>query len=99
MRGSSLVAAWVLAAALPALAQPNAPAAIDCGTLPARLERAEQARRAAQDDSDNAWKAVVPFAVLARKASAKAALDEADRKLTELKAQRAACEEGAGGGR
>jgi hypothetical protein len=52
-------------------------------------ERTEQARRAAQDDSDNAWKAVVPFVVLARKASAKAALEDAGKQLAALKAQAA----------
>jgi hypothetical protein len=35
---------------------------------------------------------VVPFAVLARKARAKAALDEAEQQLAELKARRAACD-------
>jgi hypothetical protein len=74
---------------LPALAAPVAPVApaVDCEQLQAEIARVEQARRKAADDSENAWKAVVPFVVLARKASAKGAVDDADKRLAELKPQ------------
>ncbi len=61
----------------------------DCLQLAAEVDRTDEARRAAVDEGDKAWKAIVPFVVLARKASSKAAVDEADRKLAELKAQSA----------
>lgn len=92
-RASKSVAAGLSFAALSALAQPTPAPVADCKALGAEAARAEDARRAAQEDSDNAWKAVVPFVVLARKASAKAALDEAQKKLGELKPQLAACED------
>jgi hypothetical protein len=87
---TALAAPAVFAQPAPAAEAP-ADAAVDCTALDVALQRTEQARRAAQDDSDNAWKAVVPFVVLARKASAKSALDDADRQLAALKVQRAAC--------
>lgn len=90
---SKALAAALCVAALSALAQPAPAPLADCKALGAEAARAEDARRAAQDDSDNAWKAVVPFVVLARKASTKAALDEAQKKLAELKPQLAACED------
>lgn len=88
-RASHGIAALIFAVALPAFAQSAQAEAVDCKALEARIERTEQARRAAQDDSDNAWKAVVPFVVLARKASAKAALEDAGKQLAALKAQAA----------
>lgn len=83
----------VAALALPAWAAPSTqdPAAAECEPLNAEIARTEQARRRAADDADNAWKAVVPFAVLARKASARSALDEADKRLAELKLQAQRC--------
>ena len=85
-------ATWLLASllAFPAFATELPP--IDCTQLEAEIARAEEARRAALEQSETAWKAVVPFVVLARKAKAKSALDEADRKLAELKAQATRCE-------
>lgn len=80
----------VAALALPALATPSAPVA-DCEQMQAEVARVEQARRKAADDADNAWKAVVPFVVLARKASAKSAVDEADKRLAALKPQVERC--------
>jgi len=56
------------------------------------IARTEQARRAAAEQSGNAWKAVVPVVVLAQKASGTAALHEADRKLAALKVQAGRCE-------
>lgn len=78
--------------ALPALATEPAQPAPPCTHIEAEVARAEEARRAAVEQSDNAWKAVVPFVVLARKASAKSALEEAEKKLAALKAQAAQCD-------
>jgi hypothetical protein len=87
---------WITAAlcalpALPPLAAEPAPAAA-CMQIEAEIARSQEARRAAVEQSDTAWKAVVPFVVLARKASAKSALDEAEKKLAALQAQAAQCE-------
>ena len=90
------VAAWMAAASLslPWLASATVPTT-DCEQLNADIARVEQARRKAAEDNDNAWKAVVPFVVpfvvLARKASAKSAQGEADKRLAELKAQSQRC--------
>jgi hypothetical protein len=87
---------WTAAAlgallAWPALAtEPWAPEA--CTQLDAEIVRAEEARREAAERGDKAWRAVVPFVVLARKASAKGALEEAEMKLAALKARAAQCE-------
>jgi hypothetical protein len=89
MQRSTLFAACLLAASAWAA---ETPPAIDCGQIESEIARTEQARRAAVEQSETAWKAVVPFVVLARKASAKSALDEADKRLTELKTQAARCE-------
>jgi hypothetical protein len=86
MMGRTLCAAVLGLVALSAIAAEPA-TAVDCTRLEADVARAEQARRAAVEQSDNAWKAVVPFVVLARKASAKSALEEADKTLAALKAQ------------
>jgi hypothetical protein len=75
---------------LPLLAWAEPPSA-DCDQLHAEIARTEQARRKAADDADNAWKAVVPFVVLARKAGARSALGEADKRLAELKPQAQRC--------
>jgi hypothetical protein len=65
-----------------------------CVRLGAEIERAEQARQAAVEKGDTAWKTVLPFAVVARKVSAKAAADEAAKQIAELRqqAQREGCD-------
>jgi hypothetical protein len=72
--------------ALPAAATANA-AETDCTQLELERARTEQAKRSALEQGDKAWKAIVPFVVLARKASSKAAADEADQKLAGLRQQ------------
>lgn len=62
----------------------------DCPRIALERQRAEQARAAAVEQGDNAWKAIVPFVIIARKAGSKAAVDEADRHITALRAQAAA---------
>ena len=92
MMARTLCAAVLARLALNASAAEPA-TALECTRLEAVVAPAEQARRAAVEQSDNAWKAVVPFVVLARKASARSALEEADRTLAALKAQASqACE-------
>lgn len=58
-----------------------------CLRITADIERAEQARKAAVEKGDNAWKTILPFAVIARKASSKAAVDDADKQLAALRRQ------------
>lgn len=65
----------------------------DCTRVGAEIARADEAKRVALEQGENAWKAVVPFVVLARKASSKTAAGEADKKLAELRqhAQQQGC--------
>jgi hypothetical protein len=72
------------------------PPAADCLAIDSEIARAAEARRVAIERSANAWKAVIPVAVLARKASARSALEEADRKLAALKVAAQRCEPAAG---
>lgn len=64
----------------------------DCAAIVRQLAQAEQKRRAAQGERENAWKAVVPFLVMTRKADAKSALRSADREAAGLRAQLGVCE-------
>jgi hypothetical protein len=68
--------------------------AADCNQIDSEIVHSVEVRRVAGEQSENAWKAVVPFVVLARKASAKSALEEADKNLAALKAQAQRCEPG-----
>ena len=68
------------------VAMPSAPT---CAQLDEQLARTEEARRAADEKGQNAWKAVVPFAVAARYASGKAAANEAEDTIAELRSQAA----------
>jgi hypothetical protein len=61
-------------------------AAADCSAIAASIAQTEQERRDALEQGDSAWKAVVPFAVLARKAKARSAVEQADARLVELQA-------------
>lgn len=60
-----------------------------CAQIDEQLARAEEARRAANEKGQNAWKAVVPFAVAARYASGKAASNEAEEAIAGLRSQAA----------
>ncbi|HEX6707973.1 MAG TPA: hypothetical protein VF169_24750 [Albitalea sp.] len=92
------ISACALAAMLTACASAPQPASIptDCAELHTEIARAEDARRAALDQQQSAWKAVIPFAMAARHASGKSAVADADRRLAELHAQSAqqACHPG-----
>lgn len=85
---ASLVAIATLATgcthAPAAATAPSASATTDCRQLSAQIASAEQARRAAREQEKEAWKAVVPFAVVARYAKGKAAAENADKQLDKL---------------
>jgi hypothetical protein len=74
-----------------AASAPAGVAVLDCARIDSDIGRTEAARRDALEQGENAWKAVVPFVVLARKVSSKAAVDEAERKLGELRQQVQRC--------
>jgi hypothetical protein len=59
----------------------------DCATVGAEIARSEEAKRVALEQKQDAWKVVVPFAVVARYAKGKAASSDADKRLAELNAQ------------
>lgn len=78
-----------LAALLAACAQtPSAPdaqmAALDCAAIEAQIHSAAQQQRAAEQRQHDAWKAVVPFAVMARYGQGKAAASESQQRLDRL---------------
>lgn len=79
------LAALSLALAAPlCLAAPATPSD-ECLRIAADLERFEKMRKDAVERDDNAWKAIVPFAVIARKTGSKADIEEADRQLLVLR--------------
>ncbi|MFT3953785.1 MAG: hypothetical protein QM722_05135 [Piscinibacter sp.] len=57
----------------------------DCAALQADVRNAEQAVAEAQEQKQNAWKAVVPFAVVARQAQARSTGAQAERQLERLR--------------
>lgn len=67
----------------------NPSSGLDCRQLGAEIERTEQARHAALEKKQDAWKVVVPFAVAGRYAQAASAADQADKRLAELNAEHA----------
>ena len=71
------------AATSPAAAEPAA----DCSALAAQISAMREAKRVAQEQEQGAWKAVVPFVVMARYAGGKAAAGEADQRLAALDEQ------------
>lgn len=77
--------ALVTACAAPPQAAPGA-AAADCAQIEAKLADAEKARREAQQQKQDAWKVVVPFAVAARRVQAGKALEAAEHQQAALKA-------------
>jgi hypothetical protein len=79
---------FALLLALPAHAQTDSPtdlaASPECSRLRAEIAGAESAKRAAAEKQQNAWKAVIPFAVVAQHAAATSKVAEADRRLNDL---------------
>lgn len=89
-----LTVAPVLAATLVLGACASAPeatatrtAALDCPAIDGEMTRIAEAQRAAEQQQHDAWKAVVPFAVMARYGKGKAAADESKRQLADLQQQ------------
>jgi hypothetical protein len=64
-------------------------AALDCSALQTELVRNADAQRAAAQQQQDAWKAVVPFAVMARYGQGKAAAAESEQRQADLQAQAA----------
>ncbi|HEY9063534.1 MAG TPA: hypothetical protein VIO33_01030 [Burkholderiaceae bacterium] len=67
--------------------RPADASAASCAQLDAQIVQAAEARRAAEEKGQNAWKAVVPFAVAARYASGRAAAGEAEDAMAGLREQ------------
>jgi hypothetical protein len=85
--------ALALCAALCACAAQPTPAtqvaALDCAALASEVRAAEDAQRAAAQQQQDARKAGVPFAVMARYGKGKAAADESQQRLDTLHRQAA----------
>lgn len=64
-------------------------AGLDCAAIEAQVSVASQQQRAAAQQRQDAWKAVVPFAVMARHGQAKAAANESQQRLDGLQQQAA----------
>lgn len=61
-------------------------ATADCRDLGIAIANAETEKQAAREKESGAWKAIVPFAVIGRYASGKAAGEAADKRLDKLRA-------------
>lgn len=87
---SAIVATLVLGAcaSVPGESATRSPA-LDCSAIDGEMTRALEAQRAAELQQHEAWKAVVPFAVVARYGKGKAAAEESRQQQAELQ-QRAA---------
>ena len=80
-------AATLVGCAEPRASVPAPTAGTTCAQLEAERTMAVERRRVALDREHDAWKALVPFAVAARFASGRSAVDEADRQLADLRAR------------
>lgn len=59
----------------------------NCRQIEADIAKAESDKRAALKKEQNAWKAVVPFVVVAQYVSGKSAADSAGKQLDKLQAE------------
>jgi hypothetical protein len=84
VKGPAAVALALSALSAPAMAAPTTQSEA-CLRIAADLERFDKMRKDAVERNDNAWKAIVPFAVLARKTGSKADIEEADKQLLALR--------------
>jgi hypothetical protein len=90
----SLSLALLLSAGFPAAyaqsadeTRPAVASSTQCDRLHAEVAIAEQTKRAAVQKQDTAWKAVIPFAVIAQHSSATAKVADADKRLNDLNAE------------
>lgn len=91
---SSIVALFVLSAMAAGCASTlstapaeTAPTTADCRQLITQIAQTEGEKRAARVKEKEAWKAIVPFAVMARYTNGKSAAEKADQKLEALRAE------------
>jgi hypothetical protein len=71
----------------PAATPPQAQGPRDCAQLEAEIAAVRAEQRAAETKKGEAWKAVVPFAVAGRYASANSAIRETEQRLANLRAE------------
>lgn len=64
-------------------------AALDCTAMQDEIRAAREAQHVAEQQQHDAWKAVVPFAVLARYGQGKSAAEASAQRLAELEQQAA----------
>jgi hypothetical protein len=76
-----LVVAWLAAGCA---SPPKEPASLSCTQLDAEIGGTEQARRLALEKQQDPWKFVIPFSAGGTNVSAKSAVGNADKWLTEL---------------
>jgi hypothetical protein len=77
--------AALLVSACASAPQPVATAA-DCTQIDTQLAAARASQRDAQQRKDDAWKVIVPFAVVAKRAQAGSDLEAAEQRIAELQA-------------
>jgi hypothetical protein len=65
---------------------PATPTAADCSQISAQIASTQAVKREALEKERDAWRYVVPFAVVARYSSSKSTARQADQQLAELDA-------------
>jgi hypothetical protein len=85
-------------ASAPDVAGMPSPASGECSELLAHITIMEETKRSALEKQQGAWKAVIPFAVVARYAEGKSSAADAEKRLKELKTElaRQGCGDGSG---
>ena len=83
---TTLLAALAGCAAAPAREPVSVSTGASCVQLATQRTQAEQAKAAAVDKADTAWKAVLPPAMLMRHASAKNELADAEQRIAQIDA-------------
>lgn len=86
---SIALAALLAACAQTPSARGTSTAALDCRAIEAQIDSVAQQQRAAEQQQHDAWKVVVPFAVMARYGQGKTAATESQRRLEALRQQAA----------
>ncbi len=84
-RRITALAAFLIAGCATTTTPSVAPSSIgDCNELVAAMAATDEARQVALDKQQGAWKVVIPVAVVARYASGKAKVADADQRRAEL---------------